>query len=155
MNKKLTSKLTVLTLTATIISSTLLPSLYTSASTSIETTNYKTEIVNDSVIDYTEMMNNIDYNEILNQKESRFSVSAILAIMKKIPKLLKLTDKAVDLGKFTTKINGGKALKNAKTGWTIQKDKGSNPHGGSAFKLFNKSGNREATLDKNGKVLRD
>lgn len=31
---------------------------------------------------------------------------------------------------------------------------GSNSHGGSAYKLFNNKGKREATLDKNGKVLR-
>ena len=51
--------------------------------------------------------------------------------------------------------SGKTKLKNKKTGWYIEKDRaGSNSHGGSAYKLFNNKGKREATLDKNGKVLR-
>ncbi|MDA2423789.1 hypothetical protein PDN55_27685 [Bacillus cereus] len=42
-----------------------------------------------------------------------------------------------------------------KSGWMIVRDRGNNPHGGSFYKLLNKAGKRIATLDKNGKILRD
>lgn len=54
----------------------------------------------------------------------------------------------VDLTKF---VNG----KNAKSGYSLSKTKG-NPHGQDAiWKLLDAKGNRVATLDSNGKILRD
>ena len=97
----------------------------------------------------------MDYEEIDCSSNARFSIpNVVLSIMKIIPKILKYGDRAVDLAKFTIKV-GKTKLKNKKTGWYIEKDRaGSNSHGGSAYKLFNNKGKREATLDKNGKVLR-
>ena len=64
----------------------------------------------------------------------------------------------IDLSKFTDrqKISGGKAnYVDPKTGWILSPDRaGANSHGGSAWKLIDKKGNRIATLDKNGNVLR-
>jgi hypothetical protein len=106
-------------------------------------------------ISYSEIIKNIDYEEIDFSSNARFSIpNVVLSIMKIIPKILKYGDRAVDLAKFTIKV-GKTKLKNKKTGWYIEKDRaGSNSHGGSAYKLFNNKGEREATLDKNGKVLR-
>lgn len=52
--------------------------------------------------------------------------------------------------------SGGRAeFVDPKTGWKISPDRaGNNSHGGSAWKLLDKNGNRIATLDKNGNVLR-
>ncbi|WJQ80616.1 hypothetical protein [Brevibacillus brevis] len=72
-----------------------------------------------------------------------------------IPKRL-LNDKGdgVDLGQFDKRIDG-KTRENEKTGWSIQKDRGNKPHGGSAWKLRDSKGNRKATLDDTGKILRE
>ncbi|WP_039303703.1 hemagglutinin repeat-containing protein [Cedecea neteri] len=53
-------------------------------------------------------------------------------------------------------VSGGKAdFVDPKTGWRLSPDRaGNNSHGGSAWKLLDKNGNRIATLDKNGNVLR-
>ncbi|MCR8936937.1 hypothetical protein O0555_06170 [Brevibacillus laterosporus] len=75
-----------------------------------------------------------------------------------IPKRLLGTDSdgnvIVDLDVFTDRIDG-RERREPKTGWTIDKDKGSKPHGGSAWKLKNFKGKRVATLDKKGKILRE
>ena len=51
---------------------------------------------------------------------------------------------------FDQKVNGKTAYKE-KGGWTIEKDTAG--HGGRKWKLKDKSGNRVASLDENGKVL--
>lgn len=68
----------------------------------------------------------------------------------KIPERLKDGNGEVDLGNFDQKVNGKTAYKE-KGGWTIEKDTAG--HGGRAWKLKDKSGNRVASLDENGKVL--
>ncbi len=68
----------------------------------------------------------------------------------KIPERLKDGNGEVDLGNFDQKVNGKTAYKE-KGGWTIEKDTAG--HGGSAWKLKDKSGDRVASLDENGKVL--
>lgn len=64
----------------------------------------------------------------------------------------------IDLSKFTDrqKVSGGKAnYVDPKTGWILSPDRaGANSHGGSAWTLTDKKGNRIATLDENGNVLR-
>lgn len=58
----------------------------------------------------------------------------------------------IDLGKFNKKTKTG--YKND-DGWTIEKDRaGDKAHGGSKWKLKNKKGERKATLDEKGKILR-
>lgn len=67
-----------------------------------------------------------------------------------------LDDDGVIISKFTQKISGKQAYKDPKSGWSITRDLGkNNSHGGSYWKLVDKSGKRIATLDKNGKVLRE
>ena len=68
----------------------------------------------------------------------------------KIPERLKDEDGEVDLDNFDQKVNGKTADKE-KGGWTIEKDTAG--HGGRKWKLKDKSGNRVASLDENGKVL--
>ena len=72
---------------------------------------------------------------------------------KKIPSRLKDGDGNVDLDKFNEKVKGDKVKNKEKGGWTIEKDKAG--HGGSKWKLKDKDGNRVASLDENGKVLRN
>ena len=64
----------------------------------------------------------------------------------------------IDLSKFTDrkKVSDGKTnYVDPKTGWILSPDRaGANSHGGSAWKLMDKKGNRIATLDENGNVLR-
>ncbi|MDI0201693.1 SAR2788 family putative toxin [Staphylococcus aureus] len=65
-----------------------------------------------------------------------------------------LTSKGVDIGKFTQKVKGKNPVyRDLKTGWSISRNKGE-PHGGSYWKLLDKSGTRKATLTKDGKILR-
>ncbi|HCZ5563206.1 TPA: hypothetical protein O3M93_002466 [Staphylococcus aureus] len=65
-----------------------------------------------------------------------------------------LTSKGVDIGKFTQKVKGKNPVyRDPKTGWSISRNKGE-PHGGSYWKLLDKSGTRKATLTKDGKILR-
>lgn len=68
----------------------------------------------------------------------------------KIPERLKDEDGEVYLDNFDQKVNGKTAYKE-KGGWTIEKDTAG--HGGRKWKLKDKSGNRVASLDENGKVL--
>lgn len=73
----------------------------------------------------------------------------------KIKKSL-LDDDGVIIGKFTKKVKGKQEYEDPKSGWSISRDVGkNNSHGGSYWKLMDKSGKRIATLDKNGKVLRE
>lgn len=51
---------------------------------------------------------------------------------------------------FDQKVSGKTAYKE-KGGWTIEKD--TSGHGGHKWKHKDKSGNRVASLDENGKVL--
>lgn len=67
-----------------------------------------------------------------------------------------LDDNGVMIKLFTQKVKKKQEWKDPKSGWSISQDVGKgNSHGGSYYKLMNKSGNRIATLDKNGKVLRE
>lgn len=73
----------------------------------------------------------------------------------KIKKSL-LDDDGVILKVFTQNVKGTQTKKDPKSGWSISRDVGKgNSHGGSYWKLMDKSGKRIATLDKNGKVLRE
>lgn len=66
-----------------------------------------------------------------------------------------LDDDGVIISLFTEKVKGKQALKDPKSKWVITRDVGKdNAHGGSYWKLMDKSGKRIATLDKDGKVLR-
>lgn len=69
-----------------------------------------------------------------------------------IPGRLMKDGKTVDVGAFDQKVSGQQSVqyKNAKTGWTIEKD--DTKHKGD-WKLKDKQGKRKATLDKNGKIL--
>ncbi|WP_052263138.1 hypothetical protein [Clostridium tyrobutyricum] len=68
-----------------------------------------------------------------------------------IPSRLKKDGKTVNLGKFNQKVRGRQAYKES-GGWTIEKDTAG--HGGSKWKLKKPNGERTASLDGNGKVLR-
>ncbi|MGG0812970.1 glucuronyl hydrolase [Paenibacillus alvei] len=73
-----------------------------------------------------------------------------------IPKKLKKSgdDYAVDTGKFTENVKGSTAKREPKTGWTIEKTKGTPHKGGSGeLKLHDKSGKRIASLTKEGKIV--
>ena len=70
-------------------------------------------------------------------------------ILKRIPNSLKKGNK-VDLSKFDTKLKNGQGFK-AKNGWRIQKD--TSGHGGSEWKLLDKSGNRIASLRGDGSIV--
>ena len=77
-------------------------------------------------------------------------------ILKKIPKALKTKDgKKVDIGKFKGKgpklPKGGRGKLGPKK-WYIGND--TDGHGGSKWKLFNRAGERIASLSKDGTVLR-
>ncbi|MGG4144694.1 hypothetical protein ABEW34_16390 [Paenibacillus algorifonticola] len=74
-----------------------------------------------------------------------------LEAIKIIPNSLKDSDDKVILDKFSESVKGKVAYKEPKTGWTIEKDTAG--HGGRKWKLKNKSGDRVASLDENGKVL--
>ena len=90
--------------------------------------------------------------KILNQKKEEVAKLAaeIKEAKEKIPERLKDEDGEVDLDNFDQKVNGKTAYKE-KGGWTIEKDTAG--HGGRKWKLKDKSGNRVASLDENGKVL--
>ncbi|WP_369899800.1 hypothetical protein [Bacillus manliponensis] len=79
---------------------------------------------------------------------------AVAAIMRIVPKAIKVGSRHINLKKFTTKFEKTK-WKDPDSKWMIERDKGNNPHGGSYWKLLDHKGKRKATLDKNGKVLRD
>ena len=67
-----------------------------------------------------------------------------------------LDDNGVKIKLFTEKLKKKQEWKDPKSGWSISRDVGKgNSHGGSYYKLMDKSGKRIATLDKNGKVLRE
>jgi hypothetical protein len=68
-----------------------------------------------------------------------------------VPERLKDDEGNVDLGKFDKNVKG-KSGKKEEGGWEIEKDHAG--HGGSKWKLKNKKGERVASLDENGKILR-
>lgn len=80
-----------------------------------------------------------------------FATRAEIADVKaKIPERLKSPNGEVDLGNFDQKVKGKQQYKED-GGWSIDKDTAG--HGGSKWKLKDKSGNRVGSLDENGKVL--
>lgn len=87
------------------------------------------------------------YNAVVDWFEARAEIDAV---KDKIPSRLKDEDGEVDLENFNQKVNGKTAYKE-KGGWTIEKDTAG--HGGSKWKLKDKSGKRVASLDESGKVL--
>lgn len=88
---------------------------------------------------------------IYNTVSSWFAQRAEIAAAKaNIPSRLKDGNGNVKVGNFDQKVSGKTAYKE-KGGWTIEKDTAG--HGGRKWKLKNKSGNRVASLDGNGKVL--
>jgi hypothetical protein len=68
-----------------------------------------------------------------------------------IPKRLMKNGNTVDLSKFNKKIRGKQAYKED-GGWYIEKDTAG--HGGSKWKLKKPNGERVASLDEKGKILR-
>ena len=68
-----------------------------------------------------------------------------------VPDRLKDGEGNVDLGKFDKNVKG-KSAKKEEGGWEIEKDTAG--HGGSKWKLKNKKGERVASLDGKGKILR-
>ncbi|MDD7911542.1 hemagglutinin repeat-containing protein [Pseudovibrio exalbescens] len=61
----------------------------------------------------------------------------------------------INLGDFTKRVRGSKDFADPATGYRISKDRaGAGGHGGSFWKLYDKRGNRIATLSKDGQVLR-
>lgn len=87
------------------------------------------------------------YNTVANWFSERAEVQAI---KQSIPSRLKQGSGEVDLSQFNQKVNGKTAYKE-KGGWTIEKDTAG--HGGRKWKLKDKSNDRVASLDENGKVL--
>ncbi|GIO03277.1 hypothetical protein J5TS2_39450 [Brevibacillus halotolerans] len=78
------------------------------------------------------------------------------AIPKKLKK--KNDDYSVDLDKFTDKVKGESGTyKDQKTGWTIEKTRGTGGnkegHKGDVWKLKNNKGKRIASLSKEGKIV--
>ncbi|RFB31407.1 hypothetical protein [Brevibacillus sp. VP] len=78
------------------------------------------------------------------------------AIPQKLKK--KNDDYSVDLDKFTDKVKGRKGTyKDQKTGWTIEKTRGTggdkNGHKGDVWKLNDRKGERIASLTKEGKIV--
>ena len=66
-----------------------------------------------------------------------------------------MNDTGVKIPLFTKKVKGRQKWKNPTSGWSILRDFGKgNSHGGSYYKLMNKSGERIATLNKSGRVFR-
>ncbi len=79
--------------------------------------------------------------------------SAIDGIKSQIPPKLKDANGNVKLGNFNRRVKGGKTVRyKEKGGWIIEKDNAN--HGGSTWKLKKPNGDRVASLDENGKVLR-
>lgn len=89
--------------------------------------------------------------ETITEWLSDSEAQEIAAIKAQIPSRLRTDSGDVDLSKFTEKVKGSNSHKE-EGGWTIDKD--TSGHGGSAWKLKDKSGKRIASLDADGKVLR-
>ncbi len=87
------------------------------------------------------------YNAVSDWFAQREEISAAKA---NIPSRLKDGNGNVKVGDFNQKVSGKTAYKE-NGGWTIEKDTAG--HGGKKWKLKNKSGDRIASLDENGKVL--
>lgn len=83
---------------------------------------------------------------------SYFSTKKELETAKKrIPNRLKKSSDTVDLNKFNRHVRGRSTKWKEPGGWTIEKDYSG--HKGSAWKLKNKSDEREASLDANGRIV--
>lgn len=89
--------------------------------------------------------------ETITEWLSDSEAQEIAAIKAQIPSRFRTDSGDVDLSKFTEKVKGSSSLRE-KGGWTVDKDTAG--HGGSAWKLKDKSGKRVASLDSDGKVLR-
>lgn len=87
------------------------------------------------------------YNVVSDWINQKIEISAAKA---NIPSRLKDENGNVKIGDFNQKVFGKTAYKE-KGGWTIEKDTAG--HGGRKWKLKNKSGDRIASLDENGKIL--
>jgi transposase-like protein len=72
-----------------------------------------------------------------------------------VPKKLKKDNNTVDMDKFTEPVRGRNAYKEQKSKWEVEQTKGT-PHGkGANWKLKDNKGNRRATLDDKGRILRE
>lgn len=71
-----------------------------------------------------------------------------------IPDRLKSGETQVDLDKFDQKVKGKVKYKNKKTGWTIESTDGNTHGGGVQWKLRDSDGDRVATIDGEGHILR-
>ena len=90
------------------------------------------------------------FNKVIEGLEIHFAKEAKEA-EDNVPERLKDDEGNVDLGKFDKNVKG-KSGKKEEGGWEIEKDHAG--HGGSKWKLKNKKGERVASLDENGKILR-
>ena len=90
--------------------------------------------------------------ETITEWLSDSEAQEIAAIKAKIPSRFRTDSGDVDLSQFDEKVNGSSVKYKEDGGWTVEKD--TSGHGGSAWKLKDKSGKRIASLDKDGKVLR-
>ena len=90
--------------------------------------------------------------ETITEWLSDSEAQEIAAIKAQIPSRFRTDSGDVDLSKFDEKVSGNSVKYKEDGGWTVEKD--TSGHGGSAWKLKNKSGERVASLDANGKVLR-
>lgn len=89
--------------------------------------------------------------KLVNEAKRSKAHSAALKIKSSL-----LDEDGVKLHLFTDSIRGSQDLKDPDTKWVISRDVGKgNAHGGSYWKLMDKKGKRIATLDKDGRVLRD
>lgn len=79
--------------------------------------------------------------------------SSVPSVANKVPKRLKKSQGYVNLGKFNRRLRNG--VREERKGWKIEPDNlGGRSHGGSKWKLKDKSGKRVATLSGDGKILR-
>ena len=79
-----------------------------------------------------------------------FRAATIRSVQRKIPNKLKTKDGSrVDLSKFQTRLPGGGGWKGP-DGWKIMKDFAQ--HAGTAWKLFDRAGNRVASLWADGRI---
>ena len=90
------------------------------------------------------------FNKVKEGLEIHFAKEAKEA-SSNVPNRLKNGEGSVDLGKFNKNVKE-KNAKKEDGGWEIEKDTAG--HGGSTWKLKNKRGERVASLDEKGKILR-
>ena len=79
-------------------------------------------------------------------------------IRDKIPNKLLDSNGNVDLSKFDNKVRGG-SMKNSKTGWHIEKDHaghwGTKSGDNHPWKLYDDKNRRIATIDNDGRILKE